>query len=108
MAAAPHPDGWEIHVIRHGRLAAAGILPRGTHPAAWVDTLTAAAETVPGGFGPAPSATVEETETVRRWLDSGAVRMVRGAWHTPLASAARHLQPFEQASSSWQQLQQPG
>lgn len=108
VAAAPHPNGWEIHVIRHGRLAAAGILPHGTHPAAWVDTLTAAAETVLGGFGPAPSATVEETETVRRWLDSADVRMVRGAWQTPLESAARHLMPFEQASSSWQQLQQPG
>ncbi|WP_456698074.1 DEDD exonuclease domain-containing protein [Aeromicrobium sp. P5_D10] len=108
VAAAPHPGGWEIHVIRHGRLAAAGIMPRGTHPASWVDTLTATAETVLGGFGPAPSATVEETETVRRWLDSPDVRMVRGAWQTPLESAARHLLPFEEANSSWQQLQQPG
>ena len=39
VAAAPHADGWEIHVLRHGRLAAAGVMPRGTHPSGWVDAL---------------------------------------------------------------------
>ncbi|MRJ77826.1 DEDD exonuclease domain-containing protein [Aeromicrobium sp. SMF47] len=108
VAAGPHPQGWEVHVIRHGRLAGAGILPHGVHPAGWTDALLATAETVVVGHGPAPAATVEETETVRRWLDSPGLRMVRGAWQTPRESAARHLTPFEQASASWQELQQPG
>ncbi|MCW2789901.1 MAG: exnuclease protein [Aeromicrobium sp.] len=108
VAAIPHPQGWEIHVIRHGRLAAAGVLPRGTHPTGWVDALLATAETVVGGFGPIPAATAEETETLLRWLDSPGLRMVRGSWHAPLEGAARHLTPFEEASSSWQLLQQPG
>lgn len=108
VAAAPHPQGYEIHVIRFGRLAAAGILPRGVHPTGWVDALLATAETVIGGFGPVPAATAEETETLLRWLDSPGLRMVRGAWHVPLESAARHLTPFEQASSSWHDLQRPG
>jgi len=108
VAAAPHPQGYEIHVIRYGRLAAAGILPRGVHPTAWVDALLATAETVVKGFGPIPAATAEETETLLRWLDSPGLRMVRGSWHVPLESAARHLTPFEQASTSWHDLQRPG
>ena len=108
VAASWHPDGWEIHVIRFGRLAAAGILPRGVHPSGWVDALIATAETVSPGFGPIPVATAEETETLIRWLDSPGMRMVRGSWHCPLEGAARHLSPFEQASTVWQDMQQPG
>ncbi|MCL3818436.1 DEDD exonuclease domain-containing protein [Aeromicrobium wangtongii] len=109
VAAAPRPGGsWEVHVIRYGRLAAAGVLPRGVHPTAWVDELVASAETVVGGFGPIPAATAEETETLLRWLGSPGLRMVRGSWHVPLESAARHLTPFEDASSTWQELQRPG
>lgn len=94
VAAAPHADGWEIHVIRHGRLAAAGLMPRGTHPNGWVDALVATAETVEPGVGPAPNALVEETECIARWLESPGVRMVRGSWHWPLAAAARHLDRY--------------
>ena len=108
VAAAPHPKGWEVHVVRFGRLVAAGILPRGTHPTGWVDALLATAETVAPGFGPIPAATVEETECLLRWLGSPGVRMVRGSWHTALESGARHLVPFEDADASWQGLQRPG
>ncbi|MCW2830989.1 MAG: exnuclease protein [Aeromicrobium sp.] len=108
VAAAPHPTGWEIHVIRYGRLAAAGVMPHGTHPIGWVDALLATGETIEPGFGPAPVATVEETETLLRWLASPGLRMVRGAWHTPLDGASRHLTPFEHASASWHDLRRPG
>ncbi|MGI9084492.1 MAG: DEDD exonuclease domain-containing protein [Aeromicrobium sp.] len=92
IAAAPHSDGWEIHVLRHGRLAAAGIMPHGTHPAGWVDALLATAESVDAGYGPIPAATAEETECLLRWLDTPGVRVVRGTWVAPLASGARHLE----------------
>ena len=62
VAAAPHAEGWEVHVMRHGRLAAAGVMPAGTLPQPWVDTLLASAESVLSGFGPVPAATAEETE----------------------------------------------
>jgi DNA polymerase-3 subunit epsilon len=94
IAAAPHPDGWEVHVLRHGRLAAAGVLTRGTSAQPWVDTLVAAAETVRSGFGPVPATTAEETELLLRWLESPGIRVVRGSWQAPLASAGRHLQRF--------------
>ncbi|EFQ83422.1 GIY-YIG catalytic domain protein [Aeromicrobium marinum DSM 15272] len=93
VAAAPHADGWEMHVVRHGRLAAAGVLPRGTEYRGWLDVLLATAETVTPGPGPAPAALVEETEVIRRWLTGDGVRLVDGTWVTPLASAARHLPP---------------
>lgn len=96
VAAAPHPDGWEIHAIRWGRLAAAGVLPRGIEPGPWVDQLLMAAESVESGFGPIPAALAEETEALLRWLEAPGMRMVRGAWTSPLAGAARHLQRFEQ------------
>jgi DNA polymerase-3 subunit epsilon len=94
VAAAPGAKGWEVHVVRHGRLAAAGLLPRTVHPTAWVDLLVAGAEDVPpptDATHPAPAASVEETETLLRWLESPGVRMVRGSWHTPFAAAARHV-----------------
>lgn len=99
VAAAPHPDGWDIHVIRHGRLAASGLMRRGTSPIAWVDALVASAETVEPGFGPSPAATTEETELILRWLEAPQVRMVRGSWQVPLASAARHLDRFDASRS---------
>lgn len=108
VAAAPHPDGWQIHVIRFGRLAAAGVMPRGIHPSGWVDALVATAETVVGGFGPIPSATAEESETVLRWLESPGLRVVRGAWHSPLESAARHLAEFEDATVARENLRLHG
>jgi len=46
---AAHPDGaggWEFAVVRHGRLAAAGVARRGTPPMPVVEHLVAGAETV--------------------------------------------------------------
>jgi DNA polymerase-3 subunit epsilon len=100
VAAGPHPEGWEIHVVRHGRLAAAGILPRGTAPQPWVDTLLATAESVSGGFGPVPCTTAEETELLLRWLESPGIRMVRGSWFAHVASAGRHLDRYDGAGSA--------
>jgi DNA polymerase-3 subunit epsilon len=104
VAASPHPEGWEIHVFRHGRLAAAGVMPRGTHPDGWVDALLATAETVEPGFGPAPAATHEETELLLRWLANPGLRVVRGSWQAPLAGSARHLEPLVAAESARRDL----
>lgn len=90
---AARPDvggGWEIAVIRHGRLAAAGIAARGVAVMPFVDSLAASAELVapaPAGF---PSATSEESECILRWLDSSGVRLVAlsGVWVSPVHGAA--------------------
>ncbi|GAA3445623.1 DEDD exonuclease domain-containing protein [Planomonospora venezuelensis] len=100
IAAAPVADGrWEIHVVRYGRLASAGVMPRGAHPTPFVDALTATAETVAPGPGPIPAAGAEETECILRWLESPGVRLVQveGGWSLPAAGAGRLKERIDRA-----------
>ncbi len=90
VAARPAFDGgWELHVVRHGRLAAAGTSPPRAHPTPYVEALVATAETVRPGVGAAPRATAEEMECVLRWLESPGVRLVEvdGTWSCPAHGA---------------------
>lgn len=86
VAARPTPEGgWEIAVICHGRLAAAGLAARGVAPKPFIASLRAGADPVaasPGGF---PTASAEEAECLLRWLDSPGVRLVHleGVWASP-------------------------
>jgi DNA polymerase-3 subunit epsilon len=54
--------GWEVVVVRHGRLAASTISPRGADPMPYVDAVRDSAEVVLPAHWPAPAATPEETE----------------------------------------------
>jgi DNA polymerase-3 subunit epsilon len=86
VAARPTPEhGWEIAVIRHGRLAAAGVAPPGAAPRPFVESLRAGADHVLPSAGGFPSASSEEVECLLRWLDSGGVRLVHldGVWASP-------------------------
>ncbi|WP_157244443.1 DEDD exonuclease domain-containing protein [Nonomuraea typhae] len=100
VAASPAFDGgWDIHVIRYGRLAAAGVMARGTHPVPYVESLVSTAETVIPGPGPTHAATAEETECILRWLESPGIRLVEvdGEWSLPVNGAARHKARIDQA-----------
>jgi DNA polymerase-3 subunit epsilon len=81
--------GWELAVVRYGRLAAAGIVPPNAHPQPYIDALIATAETVIPGAGPTPAASAEEMDCVLRWLDSPGVRLVEveGTWSCPIHGA---------------------
>jgi DNA polymerase-3 subunit epsilon len=71
IVAAQLVDGaWHIHVIRHGRLAGAGVAPHGTDPRPVVDALALTADHVEPG-----SALTEETDLLWRWLTDA--RLVR-------------------------------
>ena len=90
VAARPTAElGWEVAVVRRGRLAAAGTIPRGAHPAPYVDALQATAETLLPGPGPLPAATAEEVECVLRWLELPGTRLVRldGTFASPAFGA---------------------
>ena len=90
VAARPSADlGWELAVVRSGRLVAAGTVPRGARPGPYVDALIATAETVLPGPGPLPVATAEEVECVLRWLETAGTRLVRldGTWASPAFGA---------------------
>ncbi|WP_343074538.1 DEDD exonuclease domain-containing protein [Nakamurella aerolata] len=100
---AARPDGsggWEFSVIRHGRLAGAGVARRGVAPMPIVHLLQASAETVRPAAGPLPAASAEETSTILAWLDQPGTRLVSSTqpWSLP-ARAAGRWQPFVDAAA---------
>jgi DNA polymerase-3 subunit epsilon len=112
-AARPERGGWELAVVRHGRLAGAGYAEPGVHPRAMLAVVRAAAETVLPAADPAATpasggaatvvsggaatvasggaATVEETERVLAWLERPETRLVEASapWSSPVDSAVR-------------------
>ncbi len=85
---AARPDGnggWELSVIRRGRLTAAGVAPRGAPPWPVVESLVATADVV----DPLPTALAEETECVLRWLEEPGTRLVLASepWAMPAFGA---------------------
>ncbi len=90
IAARPATSGgWEVVVVRHGRLAASTISPRGADPMPYIDAVRDSAEVVLPAHWPAPAATPEETEKILRWLESPGVRIVDldGEWTCPVGGA---------------------
>ncbi|MEU4425636.1 DEDD exonuclease domain-containing protein [Actinoplanes sp. NPDC024001] len=83
--------GWEIIVVRHGRLAAAATSPPREHPRPTLDAARLTAETVLPGSGPVPAASAEETERILAWLERPDTRLVEtaGDWVSPVRGAAR-------------------
>jgi DNA polymerase-3 subunit epsilon len=96
------PDGrggWEIAVLRFGRLAAAGVARRGVAPMPVIDALRLGAQTVLAGAGPLRGAPVEEVRLLHRWLTTGGTRLVHAepAWAEPARGAARWSRWAERA-----------
>jgi DNA polymerase-3 subunit epsilon len=103
VVGARREDGrWVVHVVRHGRLAAAGVIPPGAHAGEWVRQLRDSAETVVAGPGPTPATTAEETEKILRWLESDGVRLahVEGEWTCPVGGATKHLKVHDAVEES--------
>jgi DNA polymerase-3 subunit epsilon len=73
------PDGeggWQLSVVRRGRLVAAGCAPRGVSVRATLGGLMATAET-PTGPDDESAASVDETELVLRWMEKPGTRLVQ-------------------------------
>ena len=86
------PDGrggWEIAVVRFGRLAAAGVAQRGVAPMPVIDALCLGAQAVLPEPGPLRGAPAEEVGLLHRWLSSGGTRLVHSepAWAEPAHGA---------------------
>ncbi len=69
--------GWDIHVLRFGRLAAAGHAGAGIDPLPIVEALVASAEHVDPLPPPAPAGLTEEALALLSWLEGHGVRIVR-------------------------------
>ena len=85
VAALRSDGGWEIHVIRHGRLAAAALARPGESPQQVARSAVEVAERVPPPAPPQPAATIEETERIADWLERPGVRLIdiQGDWCWP-------------------------
>jgi DNA polymerase-3 subunit epsilon len=90
VGAQPRSDGgWDLAVVRHGRLVAAAVAPPGAAPRPYVEAAVATAETVVPGLGPLAAATAEEMGCVLRWLAHPGTRLVEldGTWCSPAFGA---------------------
>ncbi len=87
-----HTGGWEVALVRHGKLAGSLLTPPGADPMPSISALQQSGEVVPSaGPGGGLSALPEETDLVLRWLDQPGVRLVHldGEWTCPVDGAAR-------------------
>ncbi|WP_106398707.1 DEDD exonuclease domain-containing protein [Actinocorallia populi] len=82
--------GWELAVVRYGRLAGASVIPaHATAYGPYVEACTAAAQTVLPEPGRRHAASPAEMECLLRWMDSPGVRLVLvdGTWSCPAGGA---------------------
>ena len=90
--------GWELVLVRHGKLAGTTVSPPGADPYPFIDALRATGEQVTPRPLPLPAAHPEEAEQILRWLEQPGVRLVDldGEWSCPLhgaGQAASRLEP---------------
>jgi DNA polymerase-3 subunit epsilon len=83
----PERGGWELVLVRRGRLVATTTSPPGAEPRPYISVLHDVAEVVPPE--PLPAAHPEETELVLAWLEQPGVRLVEvdGEWACPVSGA---------------------
>ena len=93
LAAAKRTDdgGWELVLVRHGRLAGTARVGRLDDPVPVIASLRVTGEHVAAPVAPASAAHPEETDLVLGWLEQPGVRVVdvQGEWSCPVRSAQR-------------------
>ena len=94
VAARPGADGgWEIVVVRYGRLAATAVSARTDDALATVASAVAAAEHVDAPTWPAPACHPEETDLIISWLSGPGVRLIETSQPLtcPVRGAERYI-----------------
>ncbi len=88
--------GWELVLVRHGRLAGTTLTPPGADPRPAVEALRSTGEVVAPAPPPLPAAYPEETEQVLSWLEQPGVRIIEvdGTWDCPIHGAGRDRARF--------------
>lgn len=91
----PPEGGWELVLVRYGRLAGTTLTPPGADPMPAVAALLDAGEQVAAPATVCGAATAEESELLASWLEEDGIRLVRLApgpypLALPLRGAARH------------------
>ncbi len=88
--------GWELVLIRYGRLAATTTVRRGADPMPAIAALNAAGESVAAPSVRCGAATAQESDLIASWLHEPGVRLVEHSsegtpWVWPVSGAARFL-----------------
>ena len=93
---------WTFVVIRYGRLAAAGTLPKGADWSTFVAGLRQSATHISPGDGPFAGAMVTGVRLIARWMDMRPTRIVSiaGQWDEPALGAQRLLEWAETAKDA--------
>jgi DNA polymerase III subunit epsilon len=106
--------GWEVVLVRYGRLAGSTVSPPGADPWPYVEALRLTGEAVLPPIPALPAALPEETEKVLAWLEQDGTRLVTmtGEWSCPVHGAggersrldplAAAIGPVDPFSSPWQ------
>lgn len=99
--------GWELVLVRHGRLAGTARVDRRTDPRPVVTALQASGEHVAAPPAPAPAAHPEETDLLLAWLEKPGVRLVEvaGGWSMPARSAAAVVDPAAAVADAARRVQ---
>lgn len=87
--------GWELVLVRHGRLAGTARADRRTDPRPLVTALQASGEHVEAPVPPSSAAHPEETDLLLEWLERPGTRIVEvdGAWALPVRCALSDPDP---------------
>lgn len=91
--------GWEVVLVRHGRLAGTATVPRGVDPWPAIESLRLTGEDVAPPPAPAPACHPEEADLVLAWLDQPGVRLVLApeGWTCPVGGAQAYADPASTA-----------
>jgi DNA polymerase-3 subunit epsilon len=77
--------GWDVVLVRYGRLAGTTVVPRGADPHPAIEALRAAGEAVPPPRNIGDAACAAETGLVADWLEQPGARLVQLDGATPLS-----------------------
>ncbi len=95
--------GWEVILVRHGRLAGTSISPLGADPWPYVAALRQSGEVVSPPVLPTPAALPEEAEQVLKWLETEGTRLitVSGTWASPVHGAGAERSRLDPLAASF-------
>nr|WP_269091302.1 DEDD exonuclease domain-containing protein [Corynebacterium pseudokroppenstedtii] len=99
------PDGeggWNLAVVRYGRLASAGHVAKGGAHGNAVDLLLAHATHVEPDSSPLGGASIEQLRVIRRWMEKPGVRPGPGCegWSMPIQGAGRFAAWIDKAQKA--------
>lgn len=93
IAARPCTDGgWELTIIRFGKLAGTTVATKGIDPLKALQSLKHTAATITPSSGVLPAGSPQEAEMILRWLRAPGTRLVEinGQWSSPVHGAERY------------------